>query len=502
MRHVGSYWFVLAGLFAGYVALAGLVPPADDEIYYWCWARHLQPSYFDHPPMTALLVRPSLDLFGDSVTAIRLPACVASVVVLAVLGWVTRPRHLLAWVVFTPLYTFGAVLLTPDTPLLLFWALYLGWLTAVHLRLGSGGEGADAEAGGGRPVPLWMWLIGGVVLGCDGLGKYTAVLAVPSGFVSFLMARDVPVRRWLPGYVLHGAVAGLLTVPVFSFNVEHGFAPMLYQLRHAAGGADDPGGLKTFAEFVGVQLLLFGTLPLILLPWTWANFRTLTADPRLRAATCLYALPFTFFLVKAASGPLEGNWALASYLGCWPVAAVWYQRWAQTPGRRWFARATFLVPAGCVVALAVHLVRPLPLLPPHQDRVSRQWVKMGIAARAAELAGRTGRPVYCPWYQWVALLRYHGADARQLDGVTRPSNFTLRPDVPDGDEVFVFTEGPLPAHALPGYDPRPELIENIPQTVRGTTTNEFQFLRFTRRPGAAQAGPPAGRDAGDARQAQ
>ena len=472
-----SYCVGLAGLFVGYVAVAGLIPPADDEIYYWCWAKHIQPSYFDHPPMTALLTRASISVFGDSVTAVRLPACVASVVVLGVLGWITRPRHLLVWVIFTPIYTFGAVVLTPDTPLLLFWSLYLGWLTWVHVRLGDG-----------RPVPIAAWFLGGMLLGCDGLGKYTAVLAVPSGFVSFLLAREVPFLRWLPGYVFHGVIAGLMVVPVFRFNVEHDFAPMLYQLRHAAG-AGKSSGLIPLLEFVGVQVLLFGTLPLILLPWVWANFRTLTADPRLRAAACLYAIPFTFFLAKAATGPLEGNWALASYLGFWPLAAKWYDEWATSPGRQWFVRATFGIPAGCVVVLAIHLVHPIPLLPARHDRISRQWVRLEVAERAAELAKQTGAPVYSPWYQWVALLRYYGADARQLDGVTRPSNFTLSPDVPGTEVVYVFTEGPLPPHALPGYDPKPELIENILLTVRGETTNQHQFLRFTRRPdGLAAAG--------------
>lgn len=478
MPKVGSFWLGLAGLFAAYVVLAGVVPPADDEIYYWCWARELQPSYFDHPPMVALLIRTSTDLFGDSITAIRLPACIASAVVLGVIGWLTRPRHLLVWAALMPVYTLGAVLVTPDTPLLLFWALYLAWLTAVHQRLTpTAADGTPAEPG---RVPLWLWLIGGLVLGCSGLGKYTAVLAVPAGFVSFAMARGVPLRHWLPGYVLHGLIAGAVTLPVFLFNIEHDFAPMRYQWQHANAN-NHKVGIVTFLEFTGTQILLFGTLPLILLPWTWANFRTLSADPRLRASAALYAVPFTFFIVKSAGGPLEGNWALASFIGFWPVAAFWCERWAVTPGRQWFVRATFGFPVAAVALFAAHtLVHPLPICPPPLDRVTRQWVKLDIAARAAQLAKETGRPVYCPWYQWVALLRYHGADARQLDGITRPSNFTLRPDEPAGDAVYVFTEGPLPAHALPGYYVFPELLANFPQTVRGTTTNEFQFLRFFR----------------------
>jgi hypothetical protein len=29
----------------------------DDEAYYWIFSQHLDWGYFDHPPMTALLIR-------------------------------------------------------------------------------------------------------------------------------------------------------------------------------------------------------------------------------------------------------------------------------------------------------------------------------------------------------------------------------------------------------------------------------------------------------------
>src|SRR5262245_38482412 len=108
------------------------MPPADDELYYVCWARELELSYFDHPPMTAYLIRASTELLGESLFAARLPAVLTSLFVIAVIGRLTRPRHLVAWVALTPLFTFGAVLITPDTPLLLFWSAYLTWLVAAH----------------------------------------------------------------------------------------------------------------------------------------------------------------------------------------------------------------------------------------------------------------------------------------------------------------------------------------------------------------------------------
>src|SRR5439155_10998336 len=112
--------------------------------YYWCWSERLQWSYYAHPPMTAYMIRAATAVFGDTLFAIRLPAVVSTLTVLAVIGWLTRPRDLLPFAVVTPLFTLGAVIVTPDTPLLMFWALYVAWLVAVHERL-AGPEPASPD---------------------------------------------------------------------------------------------------------------------------------------------------------------------------------------------------------------------------------------------------------------------------------------------------------------------------------------------------------------------
>ena len=465
----GFCWLVL-GLVPLYLALAAVLPPADDELYYWCWSQRLQLSYYDHPPMTAYMIRAATEVFGENLFAIRLPAVVSSLTVLLCIGWLTRPRALLPFVAFTPLFTLGAVLVTPDTPLLMFWALYVVWLVAMHERLAASEKPTD----GARWV--LQWALGGLIVGCGLLGKYTTGLALVAGFISFLFAGNW--RRWVAGYAVHLAVAFVVASPILLHNLRHDFAPLLYQWRHSMGGAKP--GLVPFAEFVGVQLLLFGVLPFTVFAWSPLNRRELVADPRLRVCLCLFALPFAFFLVKATREPLEGNWALPCFVSVWPLAAEWYRR-RPSAAWRWLFRSAFVLPAGCVVVLAVHLVHPLGCFAPQEDRITRQEVKLALVKDVADALDRAGErgPVYVKSYQWTAVLRYGRIDARQLPGVTRPSHFTQHPDRPAGDRVIVFADELVPQQYVPGYGP-PTILGRFPLVVRGRELETYWLLEYSR----------------------
>ena len=81
----------LVALLPVYLVLAALLPPFDDRLYYWCWSRDLQLSYYDHPPMVAYMIRASTELFGNGIFAIRLPAVLRHALVVGlVLGWTSR----------------------------------------------------------------------------------------------------------------------------------------------------------------------------------------------------------------------------------------------------------------------------------------------------------------------------------------------------------------------------------------------------------------------------
>ncbi|QEL18470.1 glycosyltransferase family 39 protein [Limnoglobus roseus] len=471
---------LVLGIFAAYCGLTQVVPPFDDEFYYWCWTEHLQLSYYDHPPMTAYLIKAATVVFGDTLFAVRLPACLSTAVVFAVVLALSRPKSVAWWLLVTPLFNFGAVIVTPDTPLLMFWAAYLYWLVHVHRQL-------TPPEGEGH-VPFCNWLIGGALLGCGVLGKYTTGLAVPAGFVTFLLVGQW--RKWFFGYVFHGVIAFLVASPILIHNIRHDFIPLLYQWKHSMSTIDP--GLKRFGEFVGIQILLFGTMPFALLPWVFLNWRRLATDPRLRVCLCLYGFPFLFFLYKATRGPLEGNWALVSYIAFWPLAAEWY---ASVQHKQFWRRAMpagFLVPAIATVLAAVHLVHPLSFIKPLDDRLTRQVEKHELAKRIKAEVDQLPEhlPVYADSYQWVALLRFCGVDAHQIDGITRPSHFTQRPeqftDVPhgyifwNGDPWTFDPEAPkrklLPAKGLTERKP----LKVFPLNVRGELITGFILWEYRR----------------------
>ena len=47
------------------IVQAGLTELQDDEAYYWVFSKYLSMGYFDHPPMTALLIKMGYAIFPN-----------------------------------------------------------------------------------------------------------------------------------------------------------------------------------------------------------------------------------------------------------------------------------------------------------------------------------------------------------------------------------------------------------------------------------------------------
>ncbi|MGE0225633.1 MAG: glycosyltransferase family 39 protein [Acetobacteraceae bacterium] len=356
--------------------VAATAPLAPDEAYYWIWSRALAPGYLDHPPMVALWIRIGTALCGDTPLGIRLLGPLSG----ALGSWLLadaanrllpgRGAGVLAATLFnaTLLMGVGTVIMTPDTPLILFWTATL-WALA---RIAVGGGGA------------W-WLAAGGFAGLALLSKYTAVF-LWAGTGLWLLA--VPaIRPWLrrPAPWAGMLLGGALFLPVLAWNAAHGWAGFLRQGGRISDWRPERS-VQFLAELIGGQagLVTPGIWLLCLTGTGWAVARAVRqreAGPALLAL--LTVPPMLMFLQHAFHDRVQGNWPAIIY----PAAVI---AAAGLTGRTWQRLTGPSVVLGLAVtalAYAQATVQALPI-PPRLDPVALRLAGWDEMARQVEAMRR------------------------------------------------------------------------------------------------------------------
>ncbi|MBM4193201.1 MAG: glycosyltransferase family 39 protein [Gemmatimonadetes bacterium] len=146
------------------LVIGAVVPLFPDEAYYWDWSRNLAPGYFDHPPAIAFAVWLGTAVFGDTAFGVRVVpillttgAGVAIIRTARALGGDGAAR--LAAVCFTvmPIAAAGAVLATPDAPLL----FALAWCEYAVIRALGMPEAVWMDPAPGTDDRTRWWMIAG-----------------------------------------------------------------------------------------------------------------------------------------------------------------------------------------------------------------------------------------------------------------------------------------------------------------------------------------------------
>ena len=328
------------------LVVAAATPLSADEAYYWVWSRALAPAYLDHPPMVAWWIRAGTALAGQGALGIRLLAPLSAAVgtvLLAQAAEALLPARR-AGVISTCLLNstlllgIGAVTMTPDTPLILFWTAAL-WAMARVLRGGHGG---------------W-WLVVGAMAGGALLSKYTAAL-LGLGILLWLVA--VPSgQAWLHTRWpwLGGVVAAAMFGPVVAWNAAHGWASFAKQGGRT--GDWQPGrAVQYLAELAAGQIGLATPLVLVLCAGgAWAALRQVRRrDPAWTLLAALIWPGVLIFVQHAVGDRVQANWPAVLY----PAAVV---AAAGLGGRLWRpASALGLSITAVVYAQAALAVFPLP----------------------------------------------------------------------------------------------------------------------------------------------
>lgn len=308
-----------------------------DELYYLDSARHLDLGYVDYPPLTPLIGRVSVLLFGQPpVLGLRIWPPLAGAV-LVVLAWLVA-RELGGGRTARLLAAFA----TLASPLLLAtnWLFQtvcfdqVAWMSCLLLVV--------MAIRRHRP---WLWLPAGVALGVGLETKYT-IVALALGLVIGILATPVRAHLRTPWPWLGALAALIILSPNLVWQVQHGWASLDYVRNHRA----DVGGGPI--AYLLMQLIYIGPFGIPLWVAGWA---TLLRDPRLRAIGIAGAVAWVLFAFVGKDyygGPL--------YPLLLAAGACWLERRIEQRRGRLSATAAAIA----LGAQAVFLCPPLlPVLP-------------------------------------------------------------------------------------------------------------------------------------------
>lgn len=249
MTFFGAPWYWLLGLLAFRLWFSAVLPMTGDEAYFVLWGEYPAGGYYDHPPMVGWWLSALLSL-SRAEWVLRLPSTLLPLL-LAWSGWhMVRPSGearavLAAWLILLQPANVWNVLITTDTPVVLFSMLsMLAYVTA--LRCGKRGAAI-----------AWQAAAGGL-LGLAFLGKYfAALLGVAYAFHALCIRRDR--ARWLG---LLALLAAALPAPIYNlwWNSGHCWVNLLFNFVNRQTGT----GLNPASPVLYLVSVLYLATPWVL----------------------------------------------------------------------------------------------------------------------------------------------------------------------------------------------------------------------------------------------
>lgn len=420
--------------------LSALIPLSADEAYYWVWSHNLQLSYFDHPPMIAWWFY--LGHFLEPIlNCVRWPSVILGHLTIGI--WVLILKDYFSaekqkiWIylsLFSPLLGFGSIILTPDLPVLFFWALsiYFTVQAIEHKKTSS-----------------YLWL--GFSLGLGFCSKYHIVLFVPCLLAYLFFEKKWKEVRW--NGVFLTIVSGLLfSTPVILWNVQNNFASFEFQLKHGLEKSSyDPEW--TVSYLLGQLLILF---PLTL----WAAFKA-KLPLSLRWLTYFGWGPLLFFLLTSFRATVEANWPIIGYPAVLAIAAL-YPRMT-----RWLK--AYVVFYG-VIFSAVIATLFMPNLRSLSEKINEPYLFQDLSSLTKDYA-----PLYADTYQMASSLWYFSKiPVYKLRGISRFDFFdTLSESAPKENHFYLLKSK---TNGLPEWISKQQWqIKEIKPVSK-----EFVLLEFTR----------------------
>lgn len=282
------------------LVLAYWIPLFGDETYYWFWGKNLQLSYFDHPPFVAWMTSFSEMLIQffphiHSAFLLRLPFVILSSLTVYILllcyrknsfwlrGKQIDEKFFLLFIMLNPLIGLGGLIVTPDAPMMFFWAIsYLLILNLIETPKAS------------------LYALLGVSLGLGFCSKYHMVLFVPFVLIALFVEKRFYQIHWkkLSLTVLTGLISSL---PVLIWNYQNDWASFKFQLNH--GFSDKDFNLSRTLAYIGGQILILN--PILSFAYLF--------KARSNLSTKIASTQWLFFLYSSFKSTVEANWPMTAH---------------------------------------------------------------------------------------------------------------------------------------------------------------------------------------------
>lgn len=279
-----------------------------DEAHYVLYAKYIDWSYVDHPPLVGWVHAPFFYLLGTNEFLARLPA----ILIFAVTSYcaylfvlrMTKSIQLSLLAVLALNCSFMlnvlGLMLLPDSLLLLL-IFMLIFISEKIVR---------------EKKPSYFILLG-IVLGLMGLAKYTSILLVPPLIIFFLIKKRYDII-FSPYMFLAALVALIFITPVIYWNVIHDFISFRYQSSHVFGSL-----ASSTSNFFISLVLQFGAYSIFLfIVAFYGFFKSLTSrNDYLRLAVLFGGTIMLFFLLTSVYERTLPHWPSIFYLLFIPVGA-------------------------------------------------------------------------------------------------------------------------------------------------------------------------------------
>lgn len=344
----------------------GLMP---QDAYYHFYGEHPALSYFDHPSAIGWVLKAATSLFGKKVFALKLADTLVTIGTLIVfyhlsLQFLSRYRswNALLLLYSTLMVTILSLVSTPDTPLLLCWALSLLCLyRAVFLQ---------------RKI-YWLWA--GIMMGLAFNSKYTAVF-LPLGLLLFLvLSRQHRSLLWSGWLWLCLLCSALVSLPVVIWNMRNGFASFRFQssARVSSGLQLNPLdvlGVIGHQAAILMPVLFFALIFFLYRAARRYRWHISRIPPRQLFLLCFFAPVFIGFFVISPIYWVKLNWMMPAYIS----GIIWVAVWFRGKHLRW----------QWICSLVVHLALAVEILfypvPVNSDDVWVGWDGLAREAKALE----------------------------------------------------------------------------------------------------------------------